>query len=104
MTIEKYKTNMRRRNAVRVLTAGAVPLLWQSPIVTSVILPAHATTTDTCDSVRQVGGPLIGNPYGAESCQEACEAFTADNDLKLCAVSEDDGPGGIQCTCDVSDS
>ena len=100
----KKRPDVLRRKLLGIASVGAVPLAWHTPVVKTVILPAHAETTEpveNCSSPQQVGGPLEGNPFGAESCQEACEAYVEENDLELCAVNEEVIDGSTECTCDV---
>ena len=81
-------------------TAAAVPNHWLTPLIQSVVLPAHAQTSCVTDSV--VGGPLIGNPSGATTCQAACEAEAAAQNANLCAVEEtQDAQGATQCGCSL---
>lgn len=77
----------------------AMPSQWTQPVVKSVVLPAHAQTS--CQEVTTVGGPLIGNPSGATSCQAACEAEADTQDALLCAVNETTTPTGVECACDL---
>ena len=106
MSSYKNKTGLSRRKLLGITAVGAIPLAWHTPVVKSVILPAHAETTETvesCSAPRQVGGQLEGNPYGMESCQEACQAYADENQLELCDVSETISQGKTECTCDVDE-
>jgi hypothetical protein len=88
--------------ATGMVIGGFAPKQWTRPIVNAVVLPAHAQTSTTCVTDSTVGGPLIGNPYGATNCQEACEAEAADLGAALCSVEETvDGSGATQCGCDI---
>jgi len=88
-------------SATGIFVSGVAPKLWTTPIINSVILPAHAQTS-ICMSDATVGGPLIGNQSGALNCQDACEAEATDQNAQLCAVQESvDGSGATQCSCDL---
>ena len=102
----KKKPGLSRRKLLGIASVGAIPVAWHAPVVKTVILPAHAETTevvDDCSNSRQVGGQLEGNPYGAENCQDACQAHADANQLELCEVSEEIVEGRTQCLCDVID-
>ncbi len=82
------------------LVAATVPTQWSRPLVDSVLLPAHAVTS--CVGNTQVGGPLIGNRYGALTCQAACEAEATVANAELCEVTESmDAADAVQCLCDL---
>lgn len=82
------------------VAATAAPASWYKPVIQSVVLPAHAQTSCVTDSV--VGGPLVGNPSGAATCQEACEAEAAAQNANLCSVEEtQDAQGATQCGCSL---
>jgi len=96
---------MNRRKLLTTigLTAAATaaaPRQWSKPIINAVVLPAHAQTSCMTDS--SIGGPLLGNPSGAATCQAACEAEAAAQGAQLCAVTETiDAANATQCGCDV---
>lgn len=96
--------NLSRRRLATMTSLSALPLAWHQPIVNIILLPAHATTTaiEACEANEETGGPLIGNPYGASSCTEACEALSTDIGGELCAVEETTTSSGVQCICRVS--
>ena len=112
MTIKRQIThidnmNKQRRQLLLALSAtgifvsGVAPKQWTTPIINSVMLPAHAQTS-VCMTDATVGGPLIGNSSGALNCQDACEAEATDQNAQLCAVEESvDGNGATQCSCDL---
>ena len=82
------------------IVAGTAPTKWSKPVISSVLLPAHAQTSCTTDAV--VGGPLLGHSSGAANCQLACEAEAADLNAQLCSVEETiDMAGATQCSCSV---
>lgn len=96
-----------RRNALTLLGVGAVsavamPSKWSKPLVDAVILPAHAQTSAMCMTDATVGGPLLGNPSSAATCQAACEAEAASQNAQLCNVTETvDAMGATQCGCEI---
>lgn len=101
MTI-KMKTNKSMDSSKRKLIKGiSVASVWSSPIVTAVILPAHAQTSMMCVTDTTVGGPLSGNPNGATSCQAACEFEAISQNAQLCDVRETTTASGTDCSCDL---
>lgn len=98
--------NSSRRKLVTTLgvaaaTAAVVPNQWSKPIINAMVLPAHAQTS-MCVTDTTVGGPLLGNPSGATTCQAACEAEAVAQSAQLCNVDETvDGVGATQCDCDL---
>ncbi len=103
------KTRLTRRKVItRSLVVGGaaayfVPKQWSKPMLDSVILPAHAQTSATmCVTDTTVGGPLLGNPSGATSCQAACQAEADTQSAQLCLVTESvDSSGATQCDCEL---
>lgn len=96
----------RRRLLAFMLVGGAVgyamPTTWISPIISSVVLPAHAQTSTECVTDLQVGGPLVGNASGATTCQAACEAEAETQGAELCLVTETlDENNAVICGCDL---
>ena len=66
------------------------------------MLPAHAQTSPvSCESNYTDGGPLIGNPYGAESCADACQGAADELSGQLCAAEEITDGTGINCHCEI---
>jgi hypothetical protein len=98
---------LERRRLLTCITVGgaagiAMPAAWVSPIINSVVLPAHAQTSAACVTDAQAGGPLLGNASGATSCQAACEAEAATQGAQLCSVTETiDSASAVQCGCDL---
>ncbi|MBT8116096.1 MAG: hypothetical protein KJP04_11975 [Arenicella sp.] len=83
------------------IAAGSVPTAWVTPVINSVVLPAHAQTS-VCVTDTQVGGPLIGHPSGATTCQAACEDEATTQNALLCDVSETtDASSATICGCDL---
>ena len=107
--IMKTKQNdfLERRRLLALMTVGgaasySLPTAWVSPIINSVVLPAHAQTSATCVTDTQVGGPLIGNASGATTCQAACENEAEARGAQLCLVTETvDDNNAVQCECDL---
>jgi len=105
----KTKQNklLERRRLLALITVGgatsyALPTTWVSPIINSVVLPAHAQTSTTCVTDIQVGGPLLGNASEATTCQAACENEAEERDAQLCLVTETvDDNNAVQCECDL---
>ena len=95
-----------RRKLITAIGIGSVaslaaPTKWTKPVIDAVILPAHAQTS-MCVTDTTIGGPLIGNPSGATSCQAACEAEALAQNAQLCLVTETvDSSGATQCGCDL---
>lgn len=110
MTSKTIKSNKQipsdRRRMLALMGAGVIvshtlPKQWFVPAVNAVVLPAHAQTS-MCTTDITVGGPLVGHPSGATSCQQACEAEAVEQDAQLCAVDEFiDGNSQTQCDCDL---
>ena len=89
-------------SVLRPYQSLVMPAKWSKPIIDSVILPAHAQTSVLCVTDVTVGGPLIGHPSGAATCQAACEAEAAAQSAQLCSVTETvDSLGATQCGCDL---
>lgn len=80
-----------------------IPSRWAEPIVNSIMLPAHAQTSPAmCVTDTTIGGPLLGNPSGAATCQAACEAEANSRGAQLCDVVESvDASGATQCDCEL---
>ncbi len=102
MTTEKVNRTDRRKLlqviGISSVAAVAVPSKWSKPVIDAVVLPAHAQTSCTTDTV--VGGPLLGS--GSATCQAACEAEAAAQGAQLCSVDETlDGTGATQCGCSL---
>lgn len=100
--------NPNRRNALGLATLTgaavlAVPSHWLKPVINVIDLPAHAqTSVAMCVTDLTLGGPLIGNPSGASSCQAACEDIAVDQNAQLCEVREQtDSSNAVQCECDL---
>lgn len=98
--------NRNRRKALGAVlgSSGVVSTkYWMPPVVSVVLLPAHAQASETeaCVTDEVVGGPLLGNEWGAETCQEACEAAASDKNAELCSVSETNEPSGTECHCEL---
>lgn len=102
--IKSLQANRRKLLTVIGVASMApmvAPTKWTKPLVDSVILPAHAQTS-LCVTDTTIGGPLIGNPSGAATCQAACEAEAAAQSAQLCLVTETvDSGGATQCGCDI---
>lgn len=105
---EEHAMNSTRRKiflsvGVTVPTLAVIPKQWSKPVIDSVLLPAHAQTSAAmCVTDSSIGGPLLGNPSGAATCQAACEAEATAQSAQLCAVTETvDGSGATQCGCDL---
>lgn len=102
-------TNSTRRKLVLTLAVPAatltvMPNRWTKPVIDAVILPAHAQTSqaNACMTDTSIGGPLLGNPSGAATCQAACEAEATSQGAQLCNVIETtDSAGATQCGCDL---
>ena len=98
---------VRRRVLSRILFSSSVavvlPAQWVKPVVETVLLPAHAQTSlAMCMADTTVGGPLLGNPSGATSCQAACEVEASSQNAQLCNVTESlDASGAVQCDCEL---
>ena len=108
MCMKKFnETNLSRRKLLGLMAVGgagavAVPEQWSKPLVRSVLLPAHAQTSTVCLTDNTIGGPLLGNPSGASSCQAACEDLAASNSAQLCAVRESlNSSNATICECDL---
>ena len=95
-----------RRKLLAIIGVGgvaavAIPSRWSKPIIDSVILPAHAQTS-MCTADATTGGPLIGNGFGAATCEAACEAEAISLNAQLCSFDETtDVLGAVQCGCDI---
>lgn len=96
----------KRRQLLSLLGGGTVialtvPTSWVKPVISSVVLPAHAQTS-LCTVDTIVGGPLVGHPSGASTCQAACE-FEADAEsAQLCNVTESlDSSSAVICSCEL---
>ena len=103
--LQKDRPNLSRRRLAGMASLGVLPLAWNQPVVNIVLLPAHATTTTeitACEPNYVAGGSLVGNPYGASNCTEACEALAGDVGGELCAVEETTTSRGVQCSCQIS--
>ena len=84
------------------VVVGALPHRWSKPMIDTVLLPAHAQTTECIGEVT-VGGPLLGNPSGAPNCQIACEDEAAAQGAELCLVEQySDASGATQCDCSLN--
>ena len=83
----------------RLIQAGVTLPVWSAPVLTAVVLPAHAQTS-MCMTIRTVGGPLSGHASGAATCQSACEAEASSQGALLCAVRETPTATGTDCQCD----
>jgi len=104
----KLEAKLSRRKAMTVMAAVGgttvfLPHQWSKPILDAVVLPAHAQTSMAmCVTDTTVGGPLIGHPSGAATCQAACEAEAVSQNAELCAVDESvDASGATQCECEL---
>lgn len=85
-----------------LLKGVGVASVWSTPIVSSIVLPAHAQTSAAiCITDRTVGGPLAGNASGATTCQAACEFEAASEGAELCDVREISTGSGTDCSCDL---
>ncbi len=93
------ENNIKRRKVIG-LSLLALPVAWKTPIVKSVVLPAHAQTS-ICVADTQAGGPLSGNPYGATNCQDACAGEAANIGGELCSVSESGSTTNPDCLCQI---
>ena len=104
---EENQTHTSRRKLLATLGVGTVaavtlPSKWKKPMVDAIVLPAHAQTSATCMTDVTVGGPLLGNPTGAATCQAACEAEATAQSAQLCNITETvDAMGATQCGCDL---
>lgn len=104
-----FESNTVQRERRKLLGLGligggmfALPVQWTKPIVDTMVLPAHAQTSMACVTDTTVGGPLLGNPSGATTCQAACEAEATAQSAQLCNVTETtDATGAIQCSCEL---
>jgi len=100
-TIQDKKTRRAILGAA-IIGSGVYATKWSTPLVNSVLLPAHAQTSALCVTDTTVGGPLIGNASGAATCQAACEAEAASQNAQLCDVREFlDASNATQCDCDL---
>jgi hypothetical protein len=100
---EKMKVSTTLPDLSRRRFIGAsstLPIAWSAPVVMMVNLPAHAQAS-ACNADLHVGGPLIGNRFGADSCPEACQASADFAKGQLCEVTETNGPAGVECGCDI---
>lgn len=102
----KKQSHINRRKLITLGIVGGGVLTankWVTPLVNSVVLPAHAQTSgDMCMTDTTVGGPLVGHPSGATTCQAACEAEATDRNAQLCEVIETvDDNGATQCDCEL---
>lgn len=98
MNIQKA-TQESRRQLLKNVTITSV---WATPVVSSVILPAHAqTSTMMCETDITVGGPLLGNASGATTCAAACEAEAISQNAELCDVRETITSNATDCACDL---
>jgi len=106
----KGKTEMNNNKRKMLGITGAVALVssmpgsWTRPVIQSVILPAHAQTSEMIMCMATdttVGGPLEGNPHSATTCQAACEAEATAQNAGLCAVNETTTATGVDCLCDL---
>ena len=101
------KLSRRKVLTLSLITSGAalsaLPARWSKPVLSSIVLPAHAqTSANMCMTDTTVGGPLLGNPSGATTCQAACEVEASDRGAQLCDVNEFvDSSGATQCDCDL---
>ncbi|MEO0368683.1 MAG: hypothetical protein AAF197_07850 [Pseudomonadota bacterium] len=100
--MDKQKRQFLSRVGVAASVAAVVvPNQWSKPVINAVVLPAHAQTS-LCVTDSTVGGPLVGNPYGATTCQSACEQEAAANGAQLCMVTETlDSSSATICNCDI---
>ena len=84
-----------------IVAAGMAPKKWSTPVINSVVLPAHAQTS-ICVTDTTRAGPLIGHPSGAMNCADACDSEATSLSGQLCNVEETvDGMGATQCSCDI---
>lgn len=104
--MHKASNNAKRRQLLTLIGGGSaialmVPASWVKPVISSVVLPAHAQTS-LCTVDTIVGGPLVGHPSGASTCQAACE-FEADAEsAQLCNVTESlDSSNAVICSCEL---
>ncbi len=97
-TKENKSMDSSKRNLIKGISVASV---WSSPIVTAVVLPAHAQTSMMCVTDTNVGGPLAGNSSGATSCQAACEFEATSQNAQLCDVRETTTASGTDCSCDL---
>jgi hypothetical protein len=85
-----------------ILKGVALTSAWSVPVISSIVLPAHAqTSAEICETDATVGGPLAGNPSGASTCQAACEFEAASENAQLCEVRETSTGSGTDCACDL---
>ena len=76
VTMTDKKSNDSRRKLLKSIAAGsgavvagkALPESWSKPIVDSVVLPAHAETTDDTDP----GGPAVSPAPGSALARGPC--------------------------------
>lgn len=80
--------------------AAVLSPVWVKPVVTAVILPAHAQTS-MCVTDTTIGGPLSGAPGNPASCQVACETEATNRGAQLCEVRETITASGTDCACDL---
>ena len=102
MTTEKVNRTDRRKLlqiiGISSVAVAAVPSKWSKPVIDAVVLPAHAQTSCTTDTV--VGGPLLGS--GSATCQAACEVEATAQNAQLCSVEETlNAVGATQCSCSL---
>jgi len=94
------QTDISKRRLLSLGTGLTLAPIWSTPLLTAVVLPAHAQTS-VCETDMTVGGPLSGNASGAMTCQAACEAEALDLNAQLCEVREITTSTGIECACDI---
>ncbi|MCP3955124.1 MAG: hypothetical protein GY697_23325 [Desulfobacterales bacterium] len=97
-----YIPNYRsRRKLFKIAGLGSL-VLWHSPVIKSIVLPAHAQTSPViCESNHINGGPLTGNPYGAENCADACQGAAEEVGGQLCATEEITEGADVICHCAI---
>ena len=55
------KPDLRRRNALLGAATGASLIAWHKPIITAVVLPAHAQTSGVAAAFFPAGDLLLGS-------------------------------------------
>lgn len=103
--MKKLETDIDKRKLIGLTAVMLTAPIWSKPLITAVVLPAHAQTSAAmCMTDTTVGGPLAGNASGAATCEAACE-FEADAigpEAQVCEVRETaNASGGVDCACDI---
>ncbi len=93
-SIERRRSAVRKILAASSITAGGSVTSWQTPLIESVVLPAHAQTTGPGDQ-----GPVISGQIGASEITGLLDLFIS----PAYAEEESDLIGGcIEITVDGS--